>query len=278
MLKQIVCLKQVPMVSELPWNPKTRTLRRDLAEGMMNPACANALETALQLKRRHGGPVIGITMGPPMAEEVLYEAIAMGADQGVLLSDPHLAGGDTYATSFTLARAIKKECPDFDLVLCGCHTVDSETAQVGPQLAEELDLPAVAYVEQIEIRNRTARMKRLSDDFLESLEVDLSALVTIATQANNPRYPTLEGLEVAFKDSELQVLTSKDLGLPPDTVGVEGSPTRIQNVYSSTEEKRNVVMTGAAKRIVDELFETFGDRIGSAIGKDLKILHGKKKT
>ena len=108
MLKQVVCLKQVPMVSELPWNPETGTLRRDLAEGMMNPACANALETALQLKRRHGGRVIGISMGPPMAEEVLHEAIAMGADRGVLLTDAHMAGGDTHATSFTLARAINE--------------------------------------------------------------------------------------------------------------------------------------------------------------------------
>lgn len=277
MLKQIVCLKQVPMVSELPWDPKTGTLRRDLAEGMMNPACANALEMALQLKHRHGGPVIGIAMGPPMAEEVLYEAIAMGADRGVLLTDPYMAGGDTQATSFTLARAIKKECPDFDLVLCGCHTSDSETAQVGPQLAEELAVPTVAYVEQLEIKNRTVRMERLSDDFLESLEMDLPALVTIATQANTPRHPTLEGLEAAFRGADLRILTSRDLGLPPDTVGVEGSPTRIQEVYSPTEEKRNVVMKGAANGIVDELFETFGDQIAGAIGKDLKIPYHNKK-
>ena len=278
MLKQIVCLKQVPMVSELPWNPKTGTLRRDLAEGMMNPACANALEAALQLKRRHGGHVIGMSMGPLMAEEVLYEAIAMGADRGILLTDVHMAGGDTHTTSFTLARAIRKECPDFDLVLCGCHTSDSETAQVGPQLAEELDVPVVAYVEKLEIRNRTVRMERLSDDFHESLEMDLPGLVTIATRANTPRYPSLEGLEAAFRDSDLRILTSKDLGLPPDTVGVVGSPTRIQNVYSPTEEKRNVVLKGTAKKIVDELFETFGDQIGSAIGKDLKIPYRDKKA
>ena len=128
------------MVSELPWNPKSGTLQREVAEGMMNPACANALETALQIKRQYGGVIVTFTMGPPMAEEVLYEAITMGADRGVLLSDPCLAGGDTFITSHTLARAIEKECPDFDLILCGCFTSDSETAQVGPQLAEELGL------------------------------------------------------------------------------------------------------------------------------------------
>ena len=99
MLKIVVCIKQVPMVSELPWNPKTGTLKRELAGGMMNPACAHALEAALQIKDRHGAHITAITMGPPMAEEVLYEALAMGADNGILLSDPAMAGGDTYATS-----------------------------------------------------------------------------------------------------------------------------------------------------------------------------------
>ncbi len=139
-------------------------------------------------------------------------------------------------------------------------------------------MPVVTYVEQLEIRNRAVRMERLVDEFHESLEMDLPGLVTIAIQANVPRYPTLEGLEAAFRDSDLRTLSSKDLGLPPDTIGVEGSPTRIQNVFSPTEEKKNVVMTGTAKKIVDELFETFGDQIGSAIGKDLKIPYRNKKA
>ncbi len=270
MLKLVVCVKQVPMVSELPWDSKSGTLRRDVAEGMMNPACANALEAALQIKRRHGGHITVITMGPPMAEEVLYEAIAIGADSGILLTDPHMAGGDTYVTSFTLARAIEKVCPDFDLILCGCYTSDSETAQVGPQLAEELDIPGAAYVEQLDIKNRTIRMQRLSDDFLETLEMDLPGLVTVTTAANEPRYPSLEGLEVAFDQPEIKILNAENLNLNPKTIGIQGSPTKILNVYSPTAEKKNLMMKGAAKKIVDQIFEKFGDRISGAIGKDLK--------
>ena len=270
MLKLVVCIKQVPMVSELPWDSKSGTLRRDVAEGMMNPACSNALETALQIKRRYGGHISAITMGPPMAEEVLYEAIAIGADGGVLLTDPRMAGGDTYVTSLTLARAIEAVCPDFDLILCGCYTSDSETAQVGPQLAEELDIPGAAYIEQLEIIDRTVRMQRLSDEFIETLEMDLPGLVTVTTDANTPRYPALEGLESAFDSPDIQILDADDLKLDPERIGIQGSPTKILNVYSPTAEKKNLMMKGAAKKIVDEIFEKFGDRIGGAIGKDLK--------
>ena len=113
MVKMVVCIKQVPMVSELPWDPATGTLQRDLAEGMMNPACRAALEAALRIREAEGGEITAITMGPPMAEEVLREAIALGADRGVLLTDRQMAGADTSVTSFTLARAIEKTCPEF---------------------------------------------------------------------------------------------------------------------------------------------------------------------
>jgi electron transfer flavoprotein beta subunit len=265
------------MVSELPWDPKSKTLRRDVAEGMMNPACANALEAALQIKRRHSGEIVAITMGPPMAEEVLYEAIAMGADRGILLTDPHMAGGDTFVTSYTLAQAIKSECPDFDLILCGCYTSDSETAQVGPQLAEELGIAAVADVEQLQIHARKVRMRRLSDDFIETLEMQLPGLVTIAVQAAAPRYARLAGLETAFNHPNIKTLGARDLGLDPEKIGVKGSPTKIINVYSPAAEKKNVLLKGTAKKIVDEIFERYGDRISGAIGKDLKTHYHDKK-
>lgn len=266
----IVCIKQVPMVSELPWNPKTGTLKRELAEGMMNPTCAHALEAALQIKSRHGGEIIAVTMGPPMAKEVLYEALAMGADQAILLSDQAMAGGDTYATSHTLARTITKRCPDFDLVLCGCFTSDSETAQVGPQLAEELDIPAAAYVDQLEIKGRTVRMQRISDNFLEIMEMKLPGLVTIMAGSYAPRYPSLEGLINAFARSQIEILNTKDIDLAAETIGQKGSPTKIINVYSPTAEKKNVLLKGAAKKVVDEIFREYGEKISGAMGKDLK--------
>lgn len=270
MLKLVVCIKQVPMVSELPWNAGTGTLRRDLAEGMMNPACRHALEAALKLKQHYGGSISVITMGPPMAEEVLREALAVGADCGILLTDRQMAGADTFATSHTLARAIEHACPDFDLVLCGCYTSDSETAQVGPQLAEELGVPGAAYVESLEVDGSSVRMKRLSDDYLETLEMELPGLVTICPSQYSPRYVTINGLSEAFSRAAIETLDLETIGIDPDTTGQKGSPTKILDVYSPTASKENIVLKGAAKKVVNQLFETFGDKISGAIGKDIE--------
>jgi len=271
MLKLVVCVKQVPMVSELPWDSKTGTLRRDLAEGMINPACSHALEAALQIKEKHGGHITVFTMGPPMAEEVLFEAVALGADKGVLLTDARMAGADTFITSYILSRAIKKVCPDFDLILCGCYTSDSETAQVGPQLAEELNIPGVAYVEHLDIQDRTVRMQRLTDNFLETLEMDLPGLITITTQQYIPRYAALSGLQDAFERKKIIRLTAKKIGLDPEMSGLNSSPTQIVDVYSPIMDKKNIVLKGTAKKIVGQIFEKFDDKIGGAIGKDLKV-------
>lgn len=265
----VVCIKQVPAVSELPWDPQTGTLKRGLAEGMMNPSCRHALEAALRLKEIHGGHITVISMGPPAAAEILHEALALGADKAVLLSDLQMAGGDTLATSYTLGRAIHTLCPDFDMVLCGCHTSDSETAQVGPQLCVELDIPGVANVEHLEVQGRTLIMRRLADNFLETLEMDLPGLVTVTTKQYLPRYASLGGLNDAFQSSQVRTLTAAELDLDPGKIGLSGSATRIRAVYTPQDAKENVVLQGAVKDIVEELFNRFGDRIAGAIGKDL---------
>ena len=270
MLKLIVCIKQVPMVSELPWDARTGTLKREIAEGMMNPACKHALEAELQLKHKHDAHITALTMGPPMAGEVLYEALTLGADQGILLTDKRMAGADTLVTSFILSRAIKKECPDFDLILCGSQTSDSETAQVGPQLAEELDIPGAAYVENLEIKNRTIRIKRLADDFLETLEMDLPGLVTVTTGNFHPRYASLGGIENAFNRYDIKTLDADSLGLDRKLIGIKASPTKILDVFSPTANKKNIVIKGAVKKIVEDIFETYGDKISGAMEKDLK--------
>lgn len=258
------------MVSELPWDPKRGTLKRELAEGMMNPACKHALEAALVLKNRFGAHITAITMGPPMAEEVLREALAMGADRGILLSDPKMAGADTLATSYTLGKVISNECRGFDLILCGCNTTDSETAQVGPQLIEELDIPGVTFVDEFEINANVAQMKRSVDGFIETLEMDLPGLITLSTNQNKPRYSTMLGVEEAFANQEILNLTCEDLNINPQKTGIEGSPTKILDVYSPTTEKNNIVLSGSAKSIVDQLLDKFDDKIGGAIGRDLK--------
>jgi electron transfer flavoprotein beta subunit len=270
MVKMVVCIKQVPMVSELPWDPKTGTLQRDLAEGMMNPACRAALEAALSIRDVEGGEIVAITMGPPMAEEVLREAIALGADRGILLTDRRMAGADTSVTSLILARAIEKDCPGFDLILCGAATSDSETAQVGPQLAEELAIPGVAYVGEIDVAGRTATLRRIADSFLETLEMDLPGLVTLTTGVHAPRYVPLGGLQAAYDAANIATFDAAALGLDPERIGAKGSATRILNVYSPTAGKKNIVMTGTPKGIVEELFSRFEDQIGGAIRRDLR--------
>jgi electron transfer flavoprotein beta subunit len=272
MVKMIVCMKQVPMVSELPWDKKTGLLNREAAEGMMNPACKSAMEAALRIKEEHGGHITAITMGPPMAAEILHEALSMGADRCLMISDPRMAGSDTMATSLVLARAIETYCSDFDLILCGCHTSDSETAQVGPQLGEELDIPSIAMVDDLKLTGTRLRIERVSDHFLETLEMDLPGLVTVTTAHFTPRYIPMAGLQDAFKEPNILTAGAHDLGIEEGQAGLEGSPTRIMEVFSSTADKQNVVLTGTPKKIVEELFARYEDSIGSVIRKDLKAV------
>jgi electron transfer flavoprotein beta subunit len=273
--KIIICIKQVPMVSELPWNSKTGTLKRELAQGMMDPSSRRALEAGLQIKEtleKEGreAHVVVLSMGPPMAEEILYQAKALGADDGVLLSDRRMAGADTFLTSLILGRFIKNKVSDVDLVLCGCQTSDSETAQVGPQLAGELAIPAIGYASDIQLHKDRVLVQRHVDDFLEVLEMDLPGLVTIDQSAYTPRYVTLGGVENAFGEGDITRVDAKALGFDDSFNALKDSPTRIVDVYSPTTQKENTILKGAPKTVVDQLFEGYGKIISSAMGKDLK--------
>lgn len=258
------------MATELPWDPETGTLKREAAEGMMNPFCKQALEAALELREKHGGTITAVTMGPDMAIEVLHEAMAMGADRGLLLSDPLMAGADTYITSQTLAKAIQKYCPNFDLVLCGSLTSDSETGQVGPQLAEDLDIPGIAYVHSLALAGRTLRVMRVADHFLETLEMDLPGLVTVSSRGTTPGFARLGGIQETFEKEGLVKVTAQDLGLTSWESGIQGSPTKILEVISPRPENTGTVLTGSPKKILEALFSRFDDVMGNAMGKDLK--------
>jgi electron transfer flavoprotein beta subunit len=270
MLNIIVCIKQVPMVSELPWNSKTGTLKRELAGGMMDPASRRALEAALQIKENQGAHICAVTMGPVMAEEILHQAKALGADDGVLLTDRRMAGADTFLTSLILSKFIQKEYKSFDLVICGSQTSDSETAQVGPQLAEELDIPAIGYVNQIRVKKDNIEVRRHVDDFYEILTMDLPGLITIDLSAYKPRYLALEGLEKAFENPDIKIIDAKKLGLDDSFNALKDSPTRIIDVFSPTTQNENRVLKGAVKKIVDQLFDEYGKVISSGMGKDIK--------
>ena len=266
----IVCIKQVPSVSELPWDAKKKRFKRELAGGMMNPACKIALEVGLQLKGRVGGRVSVVSMGPPEADEVIREAIALGADRGYLLSDYNLAGADTLATSHALALAIKKVCPDFDLILTGIQTTDSETGQVGPQLAEELGAAVAAGVHEIKPEQGAIVVERIIDNFRQKLRLPLPALVTVAADALQLSYVPMAGVEEAFGQVEVQTLTAADIGAEPGKVGAAGSPTVIVDVNPTDHQRKGVFLKGAATTMVAELFDRFGDTLGGAIGRDLK--------
>lgn len=278
MLNIIVCVKQVPMVSELPWDSKTGTLKRETAQGMMDPSSRRALEAALQIKEKQPAHIRVITMGPPMAEEILHQAKALGADEGVLLTDRRMAGADTFLTSHILARFIQKKCSKVDLVLCGCQTSDSETAQVGPQLAEALDIPAITYASAIEIEADTVQVQRHVDDFYEMLLMDLPGLISVDLSAYTPRYLALNGVENAFAEPNISHVDADELGLDADFNALKDSPTRIIDVYSPATRKNNHVLKGAVKKVVDQLFEAYGKVISGAMGKDLQThAHGEEK-
>jgi len=265
----------VPMVSELPWNSKTGTLKRELAQGMMDPASRLALEAGLRLKKTSQSDdrrirVTALTMGPPMAEEVLHQAVALGADHGVLLTDRKMAGADTNLTSFILGRYIRMLKPDTGLVLCGAQTSDSETAQVGPQLACELDFPAIGWASDIRLAQKTVVVTRLVDDFMETLEMDLPGLVSIDQGAFVPRYAGLAGVAQAFAAPKIEVVDAQRLELDQGFNALKDSPTRILDVFSPATQKESRVLKGAAKTVVDQLFTDYGKVISSAMGKDLK--------
>ncbi|MCW8801232.1 MAG: electron transfer flavoprotein subunit beta/FixA family protein, partial [Desulfobacter sp.] len=259
----IVCIKQVPMVSELPWNSKTGTLKRELAQGMMDPASRLALEAGVRLQRAGQSEdrrirVTALTMGPPMAEEVLHQAVSLGADHGVLLTDRKMAGADTNLTSFILGRYIRMFKPDTGLVLCGAQTSDSETAQVGPQLACELDWPAIGWASDIRLTQKTLVVTRLVDDFMETLEMDLPGLVSIDLGAFFPRYAGLAGVAQAFAAPKIDIVDADQLELDKDFNALKDSPTRILDVFSPATQKENRVLKGAAKTVVDKLFTDYG--------------------
>jgi electron transfer flavoprotein beta subunit len=268
-VRYVVFLKQVPAASELPWDPKTGQLRREAAPGMMDPAARAALEAALRLQEAHGGQVLAVTMGPPQAEEVLRQALALGADRGFLLSDPRLSGADTVATSYTLARALGAVCPDYDLLLLGSRSADSETGQVGPHLAEELGLPAAAYVEELELAGRTLTASRMSDGFWETLEMDLPALVTVTPRGFAPRPVPLVGVEPAFGGGGVFVLDAGELRADLEHVGLKGSAGLIRRVRPAQARESGVLIQGSAKAAVEELLERFGRRLGGLAGRDL---------
>ena len=251
----VCCIKQVPDTAQVKIDPDTNTLIRSGVESICNPYDLVAVETAVQLIEKHGGKVTVISMGPPQAEQMLREAVSLGADRAVLVTDRAVAGSDTWATSLTLSAALRKI--GFDLVICGKQAIDGDTAQVGPGVATFLDIPQATYVRKVEeVTPEKARVERLLEEGYEILELPLPALLTVVKEINEPRLPSLRG-KMKAKKAEVERLTAADIGLAADEVGLAGSPTKVHRVFAPEKRAGGVKWEGEpaelAARLAEEL-------------------------
>ena len=246
-MKIIVCVKQVPDTTEIRINPETGRMIREGVPSILNPDDANALEEALKIKDTvPGTKVVAITMGPPQAKEMLQECIAMGADEGILLSDRALGGSDTWATSNALAAGIRKE-GGYDLIFAGRQAIDGDTAQVGPQIAEKLGLSQVTYVKEFNLEGEYEKVKRALEDGYEVLKVKLPCVLTAIKELNEPRYMSVPGILKAAK-ADIKVWNAEDIGVDLKTVGLKASPTNVFKSFTPKPKGAGVTVEGDTPR------------------------------
>jgi len=250
----IVCIKQVPETTEVRINPETNTLMREGVKAIINPFDMYAIEEAVRLKERFGGSISVITMGPPQADSALREAISMGADEGYLVCDRAFAGSDTWATSYTLAGAIKK-LGGFDLIICGKQASDGDTAQVGPGISTHLNIPQVTYVKKVEeATDKFMRLERMLEEGYEIIQTPLPALLTVVKEINEPRIPSLKGLMRA-KSAKITIFTQKELNLDPQQIGLCGSPTQVVKIFTPAPRVGGQILKGEIPEITKQLVD-----------------------
>lgn len=251
-MKIIVCVKQVPDTTEVKINKETGTLIRDGVPSILNPDDANALEEALQIKDKHKDATITVvTMGPPQADVMLRECLAMGADEAVLLSDRAFGGSDTWSTSNAIAAGIRT-LGEFDIIFAGRQAIDGDTAQVGPQIAEKLAIPQVTYVQGFDIKGKEVTVKRQLEDGHEMIRVQAPVLLTAVKELNEPRYMALDKIFEAYT-KEIKVLGLNDLDITTDEVGLKASPTRVFRSFSPDMKSAGMMIGGSAKEAATEL-------------------------
>lgn len=252
-MKIIVCIKQVPDTSEVRINPETGTLIREGVPSIINPYDMHAIEAGLQIREKVGGTVTVLTMGPPQADSALRDAISMGVDDALLLSDRAFSGSDTWATSYTLSKAIEKL--GADIIICGKQAIDGDTAQVGPEVAEFLNIPHISYIRKIEdITQSSIRVQRLMDEGYDVVESTLPVLLTVVKELNEPRFPSLKG-KIAAKKANIKKWGSSDIQADESSIGLKGSPTRVKNIFAPGAKKDRKMLEGTPEEQVDALIK-----------------------
>ncbi|MBY0755374.1 electron transfer flavoprotein subunit beta/FixA family protein [Clostridium sardiniense] len=262
-MNTIVCIKQVPGTSKVEVDEKTGVLKRDGIDTKMNPYDLYALETALNIKEEKGGVIKVISMGPPQAMEVIKEAFAMGADEGTLVSDRKFAGADVLATSYTLSQGIR-QCGDFDLIICGKQTTDGDTAQVGPEMAEYLEIPHVANVRRIlEVNDNFITVEMDMPNTLEIVDIKYPCLITVEKDIFEPRLPSYKRSRES-KDREIRMISLQDFEDKNEKkYGLNGSPTQVERIFPPESNDDHEMWTGSS----DEISEKMTKRL-----KELKFI------
>lgn len=252
MFNIVVCAKQVPDTNEIRINPETGTLIRDGVPSILNPDDANALEEALKVKDMDPDNVhvTVVSMGPPQATDMLFECLAMGADEGVLLSDRAVGGSDTWATSNAITAVIKKL--DYDMIFAGRQAIDGDTAQVGPQIAEKLDLPQVTYVQKFELAadKKSVKVERQLEDGYEVIEAPIPCMLTCIKELNTPRYMNIGG--IFNPDKDIKVWSAADVEVDLNTVGLKPSPTNVFRSFTPKPKGKGTMLEGDSEKELAE--------------------------
>jgi electron transfer flavoprotein beta subunit len=252
----LVAIKQVPDTDKVRMDPVTGTMVREGVDTIVNPLDLYAIELAIRLKEKHGGKVTAFTMGPPAADKALKEAIAMGCDAGVLVTDRAFSGSDTWATSYALSRAVAK-MGRYDLILAGERATDGDTGQVGPCLAAWLDIPVLTYVGSVESSDGESIVaRRLVEEGYQRVRAKLPCLLTVVKEVANPRLPTLRGKKFA-RQTALAVYGAGDLEADPACLGLKGSPTKVSKIFYPKVTRGGAMVKAldeaGAEKVVDEL-------------------------
>ncbi|MDR0491241.1 MAG: electron transfer flavoprotein subunit beta/FixA family protein [Oscillospiraceae bacterium] len=252
-MKIIVLAKQVPDTNEVRIDPVKGTLIREGVPSILNPDDANALEAALEIRDNDPSTTVSVlTMGPPQAEYMLRECLAMGADDAYLLSSRAFGGADTCATSTTLAEGVKK-IGGYHLIFAGRQAIDGDTAQVGPQTAQRLGIPSVTYVRKIRsIKVKTIIVERALEDGFEVIEVQRPCVLTAIKEFNKPRYMTIKRIEEAYK-KEIIVWDERSLNVSPDSVGLNASPTQVFRSFTPPPKGAGEMLTGTIPEMASSL-------------------------